>query len=81
MVIVAVALHLILSWPLLAGVVIVAATLTVPGLIKLFSQMNDENKPAILGIALQVIGGTIIAGALAYVPMVLVYFFAGHATW
>jgi len=55
--------------------------LTVPGLIKLFAQINDENRAAVFGIALQAVGGTIIAGALAYVPMVLVYFFTGHATW
>ena len=48
MVIVAVALHSLLGWPLLAGIVIVAAILTVPGLIKLFAQVNDENRPAVL---------------------------------
>jgi hypothetical protein len=81
MVIVAVAVHLILGWPLLAGIVIVAVILTVPGLIKLFAQVNDENRPAVFGIALQAVGGTIIAAVLAYVPMVLFYYFTGHATW
>lgn len=81
MVIVAVALHIILGWPLLAGIVIVAAILTVPGLIKLFTQINDENRPAVFGIALQAVGGTIIASTLAYVGAVLGYFFTGHATW
>jgi Mn2+/Fe2+ NRAMP family transporter len=56
MVIVAVALHLLLGWPLLAGIVITAAVLTIPGLIKLFAQVNDENRTAVFGIALQVIG-------------------------
>jgi hypothetical protein len=81
MVIVAVLLHLILGWPLLAGVVIVALFVTVPGLIKIFSQINDENKLAVFGIAIQVVGATIIVAVLSYVPMVLVYFFTGHATW
>ena len=81
MVIVAVALHYFLGWPLLAGVVIAAAILIAPGLLQLLSQTNDENRPAVFGIALQAIGGTIIGAVLAYVPMVLVYFFTGHATW
>jgi hypothetical protein len=56
MVIVAVALHLLLAWPLVVGIAVIAAILTVPGLIKLFAQINDENRPAVFGIALQVIG-------------------------
>jgi hypothetical protein len=81
MVIVAVAIHLLLSWPLLAGIVITAAVLTVPGLIKLFAKVNDENRPAVVGIALQAIGGTIIASIIAYVGMALAYFSMGHPTW
>jgi hypothetical protein len=48
MVIVAVALHLLLGWPLLAGIAIAAAVLTLPGLIKLFVQVNDENRTGCL---------------------------------
>jgi hypothetical protein len=81
MVIVAVALHLILGWPLLAGIVITAAALIVPGLIKLFAQVNDENRPAVFGIALQAIGGTVIASIIAYVGVALGYFFMGHPSW
>jgi hypothetical protein len=73
MVIVAVALHLILGWPLLVGIVIAAAILTVPGLIQLFVQINDENRPAVFGIALQAVGGTIVAATIAYVGVVLAY--------
>jgi hypothetical protein len=81
MVIVAVALHLILGWPLLVGIVIVAAVLTVPGIIKLFAQINDENRPAVFGIALQAVGGTIIASILAYVGVAGGLFFTGHPSW
>ena len=81
MVIVSVAIHLLLGWPLLVGIVIAAAILTAPGLIRLFSQVNDENRPAVFGIALQAIGGTIIASAIAYVGVVLGYFFMGHPSW
>jgi hypothetical protein len=81
MVIVAVALHLILGWPLLAGIVITAAALTVPGLIKLFAQINDENRTAVFGIALQAIGGTVIASIIAYVGMAVAFFFMGHPSW
>jgi hypothetical protein len=59
MVIVAVTLHLILGWPLLIGLLIGTAILVVPGLIKLLSQANNENRNVVFGIALQVIGGTI----------------------
>jgi hypothetical protein len=81
MVIVANLLHLILGWPLLVGVVIVALIVTVPGLIKIFSQINGENRFAVFGIAIQVIGATIGVSILAYVPTVLFYYFSGHATW
>jgi hypothetical protein len=81
MVIVANRLHLILGWPLLVGVVIVALIVTVPGLIKIFSQINDENRFAVFGVATQVIGATMIVAVLSYVPMVLFYFFTGHASW
>jgi hypothetical protein len=81
MVIVAVALHLFLGWPLLAGIVITAALLTAPGLIKLFAQINDENRAAVFGIALQAIGGTLIAATLAYLGAALGQYFAGHPTW
>jgi hypothetical protein len=81
MVIVAIAVHSFLGWPLLTGVVIAAAILTVPGLLQLLSQANADNRPAVFGIALQAIGGTVIAAVLAYVPMVLVYLFTGHAIW
>ena len=81
MVIVAVALHLIFGWPVLAGIVVTAAVLTVPGLIKLFAQVNDENRPTVFGIALQAIGGTLIAATIAYVGAALGQYFAGHPTW
>jgi hypothetical protein len=80
MVIVSVALHLLLGWPLLVGIVIALAILTAPGFIRLFSQVNDD-RPAVFGIALQAIGGTIIASAIAYVGVVLGYFFMGHPSW
>ena len=54
---------------------------TVPGLIKIFSQINDENRFAVFGVATQAIGATIMVAVLSYVPMVLFYFFTGHATW
>jgi hypothetical protein len=64
-----------------AGVLIVAAVLTIPGLIQLFTKMNKENKPAVFRIAFQVIGGTIIASALAYIGAVIGTFASGHPTW
>jgi hypothetical protein len=79
MVIVANLLHLILGWPLLVGVVIVALTVAVPGLIKILSQINNENRFAVFGIAIQVIGAN--RCSLVLRPMVLFYFFTGHATW
>jgi hypothetical protein len=47
---------------------------------KIFSQINGENRFAVFGIAIQVIGATIGVAVLSYVPMVLFYFFTGHAT-
>jgi len=82
MVIVAVTLHLILGWPLLIGLLIGTAILVVPGLIKLLSQANNENRNVVFGIALQVIGGTIIAAIIAYVVVVLGTFGTGrHPSW
>jgi hypothetical protein len=81
MVVVAVALHLILGWPLLAGIVIGAAILTVPGLIKLLSQANNENRHVVFGIALQAIGGIMIAAIIAYVGAVIGTLVSGHASW
>jgi hypothetical protein len=41
-----------------------------PGIIKLLAQLNDENRPAVSGIALQAVGRTVVA-LTAYVGMVL----------
>ncbi|HXM04231.1 MAG TPA: hypothetical protein VN939_16595 [Chthoniobacterales bacterium] len=81
LVIVVVALHLLLGWPVIAGFVIAAAPPHGARIHQTFSQANGQNRPAVFGISSRAIGRTIIAAVLAYVPMVLVYFFTGHATW
>jgi len=45
------------------------------------SQANNENRNVVFGIALQVIGGTIIAAIIAYVVVVLGTFGTGHPSW
>jgi hypothetical protein len=76
MIIVAVALHLTLGWPLLVGSVIVAAIFILPGLYKVLLNAG-EAKPDVTGATRK----KIIISMIAYVAAAFESFWRGHPTW
>jgi hypothetical protein len=76
MIVVAVALHLALGWPLLVGSVIVAGIFILPGLYKTLLNAADA-KPDFTGATRK----RIIILVIAYVAAVFESFWRGHPSW
>jgi hypothetical protein len=76
--IVAVVLHLWLGWPVWVSVLVAFGGQTILGLI---SAIATAGRMLPASIFLQAIGGALIGMVLAYIPMVIVFYFTGHPSW
>jgi hypothetical protein len=80
MVVVSLALHLWLGWPLWAGVAVVGALAVGRSLASLLSY-GDALRADRIRLGLEVVGGMVIAMLTAYIPMVVVMFWTKHPSW
>lgn len=76
LVIIALALHLVLRWPLWVSVLVAGGGQTILGIAHSLSTTRTLPGPLLV-----IIGGAVIGMAVAYVPMVIVFYLTGHPSW